>query len=139
MTWLLEQIHAHATRCPDRIAVDDGDHSLTYAALWRQITELSAALGDHGVGRLALTGGNCIGWLTADLAAQHRGLTVVPVPPSSARDSGNTYSRMPPWMPSMTVTRASFPPPEPLRARHGATLAKSLSPPAAPASPRGFV
>lgn len=81
MTWLLEQIHAHATRCPDRIAVDDGDHSLTYAALWRQITELSAALGDHGVGRLALTGGNCIGWLTADLAAQHRGLTVVPVPP----------------------------------------------------------
>ncbi|MBA4723148.1 MAG: AMP-binding protein [Alcanivorax sp.] len=81
MTWLLERLGGHARRQGEQTALDDGTDALSYADLWRRVTRLSEDFKERGVHRLALTGGNGIGWVVADLAAQHRGITVVPVPP----------------------------------------------------------
>ena len=77
---LFTAIRQHALNTPDRIALQDAQHTLTYAQLWQRIQLRAAELQAHNVGRLAIALDNGIEWALTDLSALYAGITVIPVP-----------------------------------------------------------
>ncbi|WP_370597494.1 AMP-binding protein [Plesiomonas shigelloides] len=77
---LFTAIRQHAQHSPERIALQDAQHSLTYAQLWQSIQLRATELQAHHVRRLAIALDNGIEWALTDLSALYAGITVIPVP-----------------------------------------------------------
>lgn len=77
---LFTAIRQHAQHSPERIALQDAQHSLSYAQLWQRIQLRAAELQAHHVRRLAIALDNGIEWALTDLSALYAGITVIPVP-----------------------------------------------------------
>lgn len=77
---LFTAIRQHAQHSPERIALQDAQHSLTYAQLWQRIQLRANELQAHHVRRLAIALDNGIEWALTDLSALYAGITVIPVP-----------------------------------------------------------
>jgi len=87
MPSLAQVLSRTATRVPDRIAVQFGSTSLTYAALERRVNQLARELTDRGLrhgDRLLLLSGNSDAFVIALYAGLRLGAIVVPVNPRSA-------------------------------------------------------
>ncbi|EKF73846.1 AMP-dependent synthetase and ligase [Alcanivorax hongdengensis A-11-3] len=83
----------HARQRPQVTALD-GEQPLSYGELLPAIEALAARLLARQVQRLALCGDNSPAWIIADLAAQHAGCVVVPVPGFfSAEQVAHLYAR----------------------------------------------
>ncbi len=81
---LFDRIHSHA---PDKIALCEGDDSVTYEELCDRIDARCLELSDVDVLGLALDNG--IDWLIWDLAALSANTVCVPIPPFFTRDQIN--------------------------------------------------
>ncbi|MGL4416106.1 MAG: AMP-binding protein, partial [Plesiomonas shigelloides] len=77
---LFTAIRQHAQHSPERIALQDAQHSLNYAQLWQRIQLRATELQAHHVRRLAIALDNGIEWALTDLSALYAGITVIPVP-----------------------------------------------------------
>ncbi|SPZ44602.1 Long-chain-fatty-acid--CoA ligase FadD15 [Plesiomonas shigelloides] len=77
---LFTAIRQHAQLSPERIALQDAQHSLSYAQLWQRIQLRATELQAHHVRRLAIALDNGIEWALTDLSALYAGITVIPVP-----------------------------------------------------------
>lgn len=77
---LFTAIRQHAQHSPERIALQDAQHSLNYAQLWQRIQLRAKELQAHHVRRLAIALDNGIEWALTDLSALYAGITVIPVP-----------------------------------------------------------
>lgn len=77
---LFTAIRQHAQLSPERIALQDAQHSLSYAQLWQRIQLRAKELQAHHVRRLAIALDNGIEWALTDLSALYAGITVIPVP-----------------------------------------------------------
>ncbi len=77
---LFTAIRQHAQHSPERIALQDAQHSLSYAQLWQRIQLRAKELQAHHVRRLAIALDNGIEWALTDLSALYAGITVIPVP-----------------------------------------------------------
>ena len=87
MPSLAQVLSRTATRVPDRIAVQFGSTSLTYAALDRRVNQLARELAGHGLSkgdRVLLLSGNSDAFVIALYAGLRLGAIVVPVNPRSA-------------------------------------------------------
>src|SRR5690349_8763672 len=83
MSAVLDAIARFAQSRPDTVALTDGEHSLTYAALVPAIADAARTLqsqcaGAHPVGSLM---DNSLAWVVVDLAMIYLGRTHVPLPP----------------------------------------------------------
>ncbi|WP_448101463.1 AMP-binding protein [Luteibacter jiangsuensis] len=74
---VLKQMARHALTQPDKIALDDGDSTLTYRHLNRAIVELGARIGAE---RVAVMMDNGVAWAVVDLAIAACGAVSIPVP-----------------------------------------------------------
>lgn len=77
---LFTAIRQHAQLSPEHIALQDAQHSLSYAQLWQRIQLRAKELQAHHVRRLAIALDNGIEWALTDLSALYAGITVIPVP-----------------------------------------------------------
>ena len=83
MSRIIEAVERHARTAPQRIVIEDGTRSLTYAQLWREVDALARRLRrtvPPGCA-VALLADNGSAWALADLAALHAGIPIVPLPP----------------------------------------------------------
>lgn len=74
---VLKQMARHALTQPDKIALDDGDSTLTYRQLNRAIVELGARIAAE---RVAVMMDNGVAWAVVDLAIAACGAVSIPVP-----------------------------------------------------------
>jgi len=77
-----EILVAAASRLPDKLALAEGEHTLTYAETLEQVRKLAAGLQQMGVGtgdRVALLFPNCIEFALAYFATLSLGAVVVPL------------------------------------------------------------
>ncbi len=84
MSALYFAILDRAAEVPERIAIDDGRHPVTYAALPARVATIAAvirqAIGESGA-PVGLVMDNGIDWILADLALRSLGVACVPIPP----------------------------------------------------------
>ncbi len=80
MSLVLEALTRHACVRGHALAVQGGAASLTYHALHRAVLRTAEYLRRRGVRVMGLALDNGPAWAVWDLAAQHAGITVVPVP-----------------------------------------------------------
>lgn len=87
MTSLAEVLARTAHRVPDRIALQFGSSTLTYAELDAQVNQLARELSDRGLqrgDRVVLQSGNSDAFVVALYAGLRLGAVVVPINPRSA-------------------------------------------------------
>ena len=80
MNVLLQALGRRAHAGPDDVVLTDGHSAITAAQLHDDIAELVRQLAALGIQRLALFADNSPDWVRLDLAAQHSGICLVPVP-----------------------------------------------------------
>lgn len=80
MNALLRALQLRARGKPEDVVLTDGHTSTTAAQLVADIAELGGQLEGHGIQRLALLADNSPDWVRLDLAAQSRGICLIPVP-----------------------------------------------------------
>ncbi|MDO8860830.1 AMP-binding protein [Haliea sp. E1-2-M8] len=80
MNPLLRALHQRARVKPEDVVLTDGHTSTTATRLVDDIDQLGRQLAALGVKRLALLADNSPDWVRLDLAAQSRGICLVPVP-----------------------------------------------------------
>ncbi len=80
MNALLQQIAHWAAHRPRHPALEAGDTRLDYAELNAALQQLGQQLDALGAQRIALALDNGIDWALVDLAAQHAGRVLIPVP-----------------------------------------------------------
>lgn len=78
---ILRALQHQGQRHPARLALDDGQQSLTYRGLLESVRVQSEELRQSGSRTVALLADNGIEWALTDLAALAAGVTLVPIPP----------------------------------------------------------
>ncbi len=87
---LPDMIGAHAGAQPDKVALVEGDHSLTYAELDAKMDRIAAALQREGVAprqSVAICAATSIEYACVFLGALRAGVAVAPLAPSSTPES----------------------------------------------------
>lgn len=78
---LMERLSAYVIPgSPERVALSDGRHQLSYRQLIAQVQAQRLVLERLGAKVVALRGANSVAWVVADLACQAAGLVCIPVP-----------------------------------------------------------
>jgi len=80
MPCLLDSLKQRAHAAPEQPVLDNGQHSLSAAAVWQAVTRLQALLAERSIHSVAIAGDNSFGWIIADLALLGLPLRVVPLP-----------------------------------------------------------
>jgi long-chain acyl-CoA synthetase len=80
MNQLLIRLGDRAANCPDAVSVEGAQAKLTASGLLSGMHAFSACLEAAGVERIGLLAQNSPGWILADIAAQHAGVCLVPLP-----------------------------------------------------------
>ncbi len=80
MSFLLASIRQTAATCPDKIALQGAEDSLSYAALNQAITQAAEILNNQNILALGLLADNGLPWAVADLSALTADIPLVPIP-----------------------------------------------------------
>jgi long-subunit acyl-CoA synthetase (AMP-forming) len=83
---ILERLAELAGRQPQRPALLDADGQLSYAELHAAVVATATALNERGIHTLGLLLDNGPAWVIMDLAAQHAGIRVIPLPTFFSRE-----------------------------------------------------
>lgn len=77
---LLAVLRERAQQNPEKIILDDGQHTLSAHALWQAVDRLRLQIGAMSCKSVAIAGDNSFGWIIADLALLGLPVRVVPLP-----------------------------------------------------------
>lgn len=80
MSLLLEQLNWLAEHRADGVALRDSDSDLSWAQLWKHVSELRQCLQHYCGQSVALVGDNTLAWVISDLAMLGLAIRVVPIP-----------------------------------------------------------